>query len=299
MTPVPRLGGHFGRLLRRVICAGCWRNILSWWGRFLVGRCRIEAGVDATEKRQTLDSENLPNEYVEHLSRRGFVLEKVLGRGGSGSVYLAEQTNLNRKVAIKFFDSAFARDDPAAKKRFSREAKLLARFQHPGFPHVLTQGSATAFFGEAPYFVMEYVAGSSLKDLLSQQIKLPLEVSIGYACQILSALGYAHSRKILHRDVKPANIMVDANSRCFVIDFSIGVSTALEAGLTRATTTGESIGTPQYMAPEQLNDASKTDNRADIFRWASYCWKCSPEIQIAPTFRRAWQQHLAAFWTRL
>ena len=212
-----------------------------------------------------MGSDDLPPEYLEHLGRRGFVLQRVLGRGGSGSVFLAEQTSLNRNVAIKFFDSAFARDSEVTRKRFSREARLLARFQHPGFPYVITEGSVAASFGDTPYFVMEYVTGTSLKELLKQQGQLPIDVAIAYVCQVLGALEYSHSRGVLHRDLKPANIMVDENSRCFVIDFSIGVSTTGEAGLTRATKTGDYLGTPQYMSPEQLSDASKADSRTDIY----------------------------------
>ena len=212
-----------------------------------------------------MESEELPKEYVERLGRRGFNLQKVLGRGGSGSVYLALQPSLNRKVAVKFFDSAFARESHTTHKRFMREARILAKFQHSGFPYVLTEGSVETFFGKAPYFVMEYVEGKSLREILNQSGKLPLEVSTDYICQVLRALAYAHTRQILHRDLKPANIMVGENGRCFVIDFSIGVSTVGEAGLTRATKIGDQIGTPQYMSPEQLNDPANVDNRTDIY----------------------------------
>jgi eukaryotic-like serine/threonine-protein kinase len=210
-------------------------------------------------------SDDLPPEYVIALGRRGFTLQKVIGRGGSGTVYLALQPSLNRKVAIKFFDSAFARDSATAHKRFIREARLLAKFQHSGFPYVLTKGYVDTSFGQAPYFIMEYVEGKSLREILIQSRKLPLDVSTNYICQVLRALAYAHSRSVLHRDLKPANIMVGENARCFIIDFSIGVSTAGEAGLTRATKAGDQMGTPQYMSPEQLNEPTTVDNRTDIF----------------------------------
>lgn len=206
----------------------------------------------------------LPSEYVKHLERQGFVLSELLGQGLSGSVYSAIQPRLNRKVAVKFFDSAFVRDDEAMLKRFVREAKLLARFQHQGLPYVLTEGTVQAAHGKAPYFVMEYIEGDSLSQAIRSR---PLDqiAAADYAIQVLDALGYAHSHKIVHRDVKPANIMIDHRGRAFLIDFSIGVSFQPDRGMTRATKSGEVFGTMAYMSPEQLEDASKVDSRTDIY----------------------------------
>lgn len=206
-----------------------------------------------------------PEEYKRHLARQGFILGNVLGQGLSGSVYEAEQQSLGRKVAVKFFDSAFVRDDDAMRKRFSRESRILAKFQHQGMPYVLTEGVVAATHGETPYFVMEYVEGKTLQNILNNNGKLPLETSIEYALQVLDALSYAHAHQIIHRDVKPGNIIIDDRGRCFLIDFSIGVSLLAEAGLTRATESGAQIGSTFYMAPEQLNDSSRVDARADIY----------------------------------
>ncbi len=212
-----------------------------------------------------MPSVELPSEYIKHLERQGFSLCEVLGQGLSGSVYSAIQTSINRKVAVKFFDSAFVRDDEAMQKRFVREAKLLARFQHQNLPYVLTEGTVQAAHGKAPYFVMEYIEGHTLGELLRRDQRLDLNVAIEYATQILDALGYSHTHKIVHRDVKPNNIMINQRGRCFLIDFSIGVSFQPDAGLTRATKSGEVFGTPNYMSPEQLQDASKVDSRTDIY----------------------------------
>ncbi|MBI2355122.1 MAG: protein kinase [Deltaproteobacteria bacterium] len=92
-------------------------------------------------------------------------MSAVLGQGLCGSVYSATQASLNRKVAVKFFDSAFVRQDEAMLKRFVREAKLLARFQHQGFPYVLTEGIVQAEHGKAPYFVMEHIEGHTLREI--------------------------------------------------------------------------------------------------------------------------------------
>lgn len=212
-----------------------------------------------------MNSDLIPPEYVTHLGRQGFVLQSVLGRGLSGSVFLAEQRSLSRKVAVKFFDSAFVRNDSAMHKRFIREAKLLARFQHPNIPFVLTEGEVVAAHGPAPYYVMEYVQGKTLRDVIAEKGKLEPREAIDIAVQILNALAYAHARKIIHRDVKPANIMVDERQRCFLIDFSIGVSFESAAGVTRATKTGEILGSPPYTSPEQLRDAGSVDGRTDIY----------------------------------
>lgn len=208
---------------------------------------------------------DLPVEYVTHLNRQGFDLGQVLGQGLSGSVYAADQPSLGRKVAVKFFDSAFVRGDADMRKRFSREARILAKFQHQGVPYVLTRGSVQAAHGDAPYFVMEYVEGKTLRQILNNGKPIGLRTSISYAQQVLDALGYAHARDIVHRDVKPGNIMVDQRGRCFLIDFSIGVSLRPESGLTRATGSADQLGTTAYMSPEQFRDPSTIDGRADVF----------------------------------
>lgn len=212
-----------------------------------------------------MNNQKIPPEYIGHLSRQGFVLTEVLGSGLSGSVYLATQVSLNRKVAVKFFDSAFVRTEPAMHKRFTREAKLLARFQHPNIPYVLTEGVVAADHGPAPYFVMEYVHGVTLQQLLREKGKLEPTQALSFASQILDALSYAHSHQIVHRDIKPANVMIDPRQRCYLIDFSIGVSFTAQPGVTRATTKGEMLGSPPYAAPEQLQDAGSADARSDLY----------------------------------
>lgn len=206
-----------------------------------------------------------PEEYVKHLARQGFDLKEVLGNGLSGSVYMAEQRSLGRKVAAKFFDSPFVRAEPAMQKRFVREAKLLAHFQHPNIPYVLTEGVVDAPHGQTPYFVMEYVHGTTLQALLREKSRLELGEAVDIAVQVLEALSCAHANQIVHRDVKPSNIMLDARQRCFLIDFSIGVSFSSQPGVTRATTTGEMLGSPPYASPEQMLDAGSIDSRSDLY----------------------------------
>lgn len=211
------------------------------------------------------NSTSLPDEYVAHLARQGFQLLETLGKGLSGSVYAAEQASLGRRVAVKFFDSAFVRDQPGMRKRFVREAKLLAKFQHPNIPYVLTEGVVDTSFGPTPYFVMEYVNGSTVQALLREKPRLETSVAIDIATQVLEALSCAHTHQIVHRDIKPSNVMVDARQRCFLIDFSIGVSFDSNAGITRATTVGEVLGSPPYASPEQMVDAASVDSRSDLY----------------------------------
>ena len=208
---------------------------------------------------------DLPEAYLRHLRRQGFDLGTLLGQGLSGSVFAAEQRSLGRRVAIKFFDSAFVRGDEPMRKRFSREARILAKFQHPGIPYILTEGEIAAEHGPTPYFVMEFVAGATLSARIRDAGPMGPREAIGVASQTLDALAYAHARKIVHRDVKPSNIMLDERGRCFLIDFSIGVNLSDESGFTRATESGMLLGSGAYMAPEQQRNAKKVDPRADIF----------------------------------
>jgi eukaryotic-like serine/threonine-protein kinase len=212
-----------------------------------------------------VSNNEIPTDYRTHLERQGFVLEERVGQGASGSVFSASQPRLNRKVAVKFFDSAFLRGDAAMQKRFSREARILARFQHQSIPFVITEGTVKSEVGEVPYFVMEFIHGQTLRERLNHDHKLGLHTAIEYSSQILDALAYTHSQNVVHRDLKPGNIMIDQRGRCFLIDFSIGVSVKAAPGLTRATAVGEQLGTTAYMSPEQISDSSTVDSRTDIF----------------------------------
>lgn len=206
-----------------------------------------------------------PVEYVDHLARQGFRITGQIGRGLSGSVYRAEQSSLNRTVAVKFFDSAFVRDDEKMAKRFSREARILAKFQHQSIPYVLTEGVVDAEHGRAPYFVMEFVSGQTLAAVLREKNKIDVGRSLEYALQILDALGYSHAHAILHRDVKPGNVMIDSRERCFLIDFSVGVNIAAQTEMSRATESGAFLGSLQYVAPEQEADAASATEKSDIY----------------------------------
>jgi serine/threonine protein kinase len=203
-------------------------------------------------------------EYVQALLKRGFVLKERIGGGAYGTVYKAEQTSLRRAVAVKFFDNPFTRDD-ANRKRFEREGPLLARVQHPSIPYVILTGTVLRQLDgiAVPYTVMQYISGPPLdRRLVRGAIELPLVYRI--MRDVLSALECAHQQGVIHRDVKPDNIILSDFGN-YLLDFSIGICVTHEPGLTRATNTGAQVGTTNYAAPEQLVDASAVDSRADIY----------------------------------
>lgn len=203
----------------------------------------------------------IPETYARRLAKHGFTLQKRLGGGSFGTVYQASQSSLAREVAVKFFDSKFSQT-AENRQRFQREALLLARVQHPGIPYVLTVGEVPET--KTPYTVMQLVTGSRLDEELAERRKLPVREAIGIAMGLASALEAAHQAKVIHRDIKPDNVII-SDGRPFLIDFSIGVCLEYEPGLTRATRRGDRVGVADYASPEQVKDSSAVDHRTDIY----------------------------------
>ncbi|MEQ1859666.1 MAG: bifunctional serine/threonine-protein kinase/formylglycine-generating enzyme family protein [Chthoniobacteraceae bacterium] len=188
-----------------------------------------------------------------------FEIEALLGRGGMGAVYRARQKSLDRLVAIKLLPFELGvREDFA--ERFRREATSLARLSHP---HIV----AVHDFGQADdghfFMVMEYVEGSDLAARL-QAGPLPPEDALAIVRQVCDALEFAHSQGVVHRDIKPGNVLLDATGRVKVTDFGIA-QLAGDEPRTALTATGVMLGTPEYVAPEQMLPAATVDHRADIF----------------------------------
>jgi serine/threonine protein kinase/ankyrin repeat protein len=208
---------------------------------------------------------------IDEMARHFPQLEiiELLGQGGMGAVYKARQPGLDRLVAVKILPRHAARD-PAFAQRFAREARALAKLNHPNIVAVYdfgqTQITAGADGTQAPlyYFIMEYVDGLNLRQLIRSGQCKP-DQALRIVPQICEALQFAHDEGIVHRDIKPENILIDKRGRLKIADFGL----ARILGHTRAdfTLTGpwQVMGTPNYMAPEQLDDPLHVDHRADIY----------------------------------
>jgi eukaryotic-like serine/threonine-protein kinase len=180
----------------------------------------------------------------------------LLGRGGMGLVYRAFDRQLNREVAIKTVTEGFTGDQEML-QRFYREAAKTAALRHPNIVIVFDLGEQDGF----PYIVMEYLSGDPLDRLIQSSEPQPLSSKLKIIEQVCCALGYAHRNDMIHRDVKPANVIVQPDGVTKLLDFGIARQEKNDGRLTR---TGSVIGTIQYMAPERLKDAA-FDGRSDIF----------------------------------
>lgn len=193
----------------------------------------------------------------------GYRFERLLGEGGMGKVYLAEDLRRGRPVALKILKlrGSFDAED---KLRFEREASTAASLDHPNIVRVLE-------FGEAPpfvYCVMEFVRGRSLKEWIEHHGPLPLTVVLRVAHQVAQALQHAAARHVVHRDVKPENILVTDEGHAKLADFGLAKST-LTAGSSQLTRPGDGLGTLPYMPPEQIDEALFADHRSDIYSFGA------------------------------
>ncbi|HEY2218444.1 MAG TPA: Stk1 family PASTA domain-containing Ser/Thr kinase [Gaiellaceae bacterium] len=179
---------------------------------------------------------------------------RKLGSGGMADVYLAEDQELGRRVAIKILDGRHANDDQFI-ERFRREAKNAAALNHPNIVSIYDRGEAEDTY----YIAMEYLDGRTLKELIVGHGQAPVRVAVEYARQILSALRFAHRHGIVHRDIKPHNVLVDREGRVKVTDFGIA-----RAGTSQMTETGSIVGTAQYLSPEQAR-GGEVDQRSDLY----------------------------------
>ncbi|MCH7691050.1 MAG: protein kinase, partial [candidate division Zixibacteria bacterium] len=181
------------------------------------------------------------------------IINKI-DEGGMGEVYLAEDTKLNNKVALKFLASRFVSDD-ASKERFTREAQAVASLDHP---NIVAIHELNEYKGR-PYFAMQYVQGQSLWSY-AKQTKLSTDRVVELAMQLCEGLQAAHEKGITHRDIKPSNILIDSHGRLRIVDFGL----ASVQGTDRLTKTGSTLGTVGYMSPEQVR-GEKVDHRSDLF----------------------------------
>ena len=189
--------------------------------------------------------------------RDRYVLERPLGRGGMATVYLAQDLRHDRPVALKVLLPELA--TTLGPERFQREIRLAARLQHP---HILTVLDSGESAGQL-WFTMPLVEGESLRARLVRERQLPLDDALRITREVASALDYAHRHDVIHRDVKPENVLLTAEGDTLVADF--GIARALSAGEERLTETGLAVGTPAYMSPEQAAGERTLDARTDVY----------------------------------
>ncbi|MFD0899513.1 Stk1 family PASTA domain-containing Ser/Thr kinase [Actinomadura sediminis] len=190
-----------------------------------------------------------------------YELDAVIGRGGMAEVYRARDLRLDRTVAVKTLRSDLARD-PTFQARFRREAQSAASLNHPSVIAVYDTGEDVIGDTPIPYIVMEYVDGSTLRDLLRENTALVPEKALEVTDGILRALDYSHRGGIVHRDIKPANVMLTRNHEVKVMDF--GIARAMADSAATMTQTAQVIGTAQYLSPEQAR-GERVDTRSDIY----------------------------------
>jgi serine/threonine protein kinase len=198
-----------------------------------------------------------PAELAAHFPQLEIL--ELLGQGGMGAVYKARQRQLHRLVALKILPPEVARD-PAFAERFQREAQALAQLSHPQIVSVFDSGRANGLY----YFVMEFVDGVNLRRMLAEG-KLSPPAALAIVPQVCEALQYAHDEGIVHRDIKPENILLDKKGRVKIADFGLARLVGQSRPDITLTGTQQVMGTPHYMAPEQMERPQTVDHRADIY----------------------------------
>ncbi|MCC6344178.1 MAG: tetratricopeptide repeat protein [Bryobacterales bacterium] len=193
----------------------------------------------------------------------GYRILRLIGEGGMGAVYEAEQVKPRRTVALKVIKPTLASKENL--RRFELESQALARLQHPGIAQIFEAGSADAGFGPQPYFAMEFIRGISLARY-AREHTLRVPHCLELVARICDAIHHAHQRGIIHRDLKPVNILLDESGQPRILDFGVARFTGSGKPLTHQTSLGQIIGTLAYMSPEQvLADPLELDIRSDVY----------------------------------
>ncbi|MGI8618815.1 MAG: serine/threonine-protein kinase, partial [Gemmatimonadaceae bacterium] len=204
----------------------------------------------------------MTDQLFDHLQSTlgdSYRLERELGGGGMGRVFVAEETTLERKVVVKVLPPELGRSLSA--DRFRREIQLAAKLQHP---HIVPLLAAGATPEGMLYYTMPFIEGDSLRRRLTRAGELPIPEALRILRQVVDALAYAHARGVVHRDIKPDNVLLSGN-HAMVTDFGVSKALSTATGPTSLTSLGVALGTPAYMAPEQAAADPNTDHRADIY----------------------------------
>ena len=257
-------------------CPKCGADLPGNAPKGLCPRCLMKAGMEVASEAQRDDAVDITESSERTTpSGRGFVppdtkeladkfpqleIIELLGQGGMGAVYKARQKQLDRLVALKILPPEVGQSEAFA-ERFTREARSLARLNHPQIVTVYDFGNTQ---DGLYYFIMEYVDGTDLRKVI-QTSELRSEQALEIVPQVCEALHYAHKKGIVHRDIKPENILLDTEGNIKIADF--GLARLLDKPATTRTLTQENqrMGTPHYMAPEQVEHPSQVDHRADIY----------------------------------
>jgi len=253
-------------MAEKVLCPGCRAELSSDAPFGLCPECLYQQAMEKPRNGRDDEVRRSPSQgFVPptpaELARYFPQLEiiELLGQGGMGAVYKARQPKLDRLLAVKILPPEVARD-PAFSERFTREARSLARLNHPNIVTIYDFGQADGLY----YFTMEYVDGNNARDLLNTG-KLPPPLALRIVPQVCDALQYAHDEGIVHRDIKPENILVDKKGRVKIADFGLARLVGLTPTYLTLTGSQEVMGTLYYMAPEQMNRSHHVDHRADLF----------------------------------
>src|SRR5881409_2050197 len=222
--------------------------------------CGLDLAATPIQNTQELTELELVREQLKH----EYEILDELGRGGMAIVFKAREKQLEREVAIKVLPFSLAFDKEFV-ERFQREARTSAKLEHPGIIPIYRVGKS----GRVIYFVMKFLRGKPLSSVLAARGSLPPAEIRQVLVQVARALAYAHKSGIVHRDIKPDNIMFDEHGLAVVTDF--GIAKAASGG--KLTGTGMSIGTPHYMSPEQAR-AQSLDGRSDIYSLGVVAFQC-------------------------
>ena len=226
--------------------------------------CLLGAGLESTQAARTMAGRGagrLPLPSPEELGPRFPQLEifELIGRGGMGAVYKARQIHLDRLVALTIL-TIEAAESAGFAERFTREARALARLSHPHIVGVHDFGEAEGLY----YLLMEFVDGANLREVMTAGA-MSVQEALAVVPQVCDALQFAHEQGVVHRDIKPENILLDGKGVVKIADFGLAKMVDPEGFDRTLTVPGQVMGTPTYMAPEQIERPSEVDHRADIF----------------------------------
>ena len=244
-------------------CTNCGGLLSADAPQGLCPQCLMNLGLPSEGQTKNADESRkfVPPELSE-LAEQFPQLEiiELLGQGGMGAVYKARQKQLDRLVALKILPPQVGQDEAFA-ERFTREARSLAKLNHP---HIVTVHDFGHTDSGLYYFIMEFVEGTDLRHVIHEG-KMSAKEALSIVPQICDALNYAHEEGVVHRDIKPENILLDNRGNVKIADFGLAKLLGQPGTFFTLTQDGQKMGTPHYMAPEQIEHPGQVDHRADIY----------------------------------